>query len=72
MNALQEQYKAHGEQSVVKPKGTGPKGKLTPAEGRAFVKFSKGVEDERKLAAKIDELAPAIEKEEQVSNKNAV
>lgn len=67
MNELKARYATHGAQSTVKPKGSGPKGKLTPAEGRAYAKFAKGVEDERKLAEKLEEMEPAIEKEEQVS-----
>jgi len=52
---------------VSKPEGKGPKGKLTAAQSGQYKKALKGKEDEGKLAEKLRELIPAIEKEEAVS-----
>jgi len=51
----------------VKPEGKGPKGKLTAAQSSQYKKALKGKEDEGKLAEKLRELVPLIEKEEAVS-----
>jgi hypothetical protein len=51
----------------VKPDGKGPKGKLTAAQSTQYKKAIKGKEDEGKLAEKLRELIPLIEKEEAVS-----
>jgi hypothetical protein len=51
----------------VKPEGKGPKGKLTAAQSGQYKKALKGKEDEGKLAEKLKEMIPAIEKEEAVS-----
>jgi hypothetical protein len=52
----------------VKPDGKGPKGKLTAAQSTQYKKAMKGKEDEGKLAEKLRELIPLIEKEEAVSS----
>ncbi|EIW67671.1 hypothetical protein TREMEDRAFT_14561, partial [Tremella mesenterica DSM 1558] len=57
-------YTSYGNQSIDRPQGSGPKAKLTQAEAAAHRKLVKGVEEERKLAEKIDMLLPAIEKED--------
>ena len=51
----------------MKPEGKGPKGKLTAAQSTQYKKAMKGKEDEGKLAEKLRELIPLIEKEEAVS-----
>jgi len=56
----------------VKPEGKGPKGKLTAAQSTQYKKAMKGKEDEGKLAEKLKELVPLIEKEEAVSLSSSV
>ncbi len=57
---------SHGSQSKPKLKGSGSKGKPTAAEAVAHRKLLKGIEDEKKLAGKLADLMPAVEKEEGV------
>lgn len=52
----------------MKPDGKGPKGKLTAAQSTQYKKAMKGKEDEGKLAEKLRELIPLIEKEEAVGS----
>lgn len=66
LEALTEFYAEHGAKDIVKPDGKGPKGKLTAAQSTQYKKAIKGKEDEGKLAEKLRELVPLIEKEEAV------
>jgi hypothetical protein len=67
LEALTETYAEYGARDIVKPEGKGPKGKLTVAQNTQYKKAMKGKEDEGKLAEKLRELVPLIEKEEAVS-----
>lgn len=62
-----QEYQAHGAQKPEKPKGSGVKGKMSKQETVMYRKLLKGIEDEKQLAAKVEELVPLIEKEEAVS-----
>ena len=67
MQALLEQFSAHGSRKLSKPKGSGMKGRLTTVEASVHRKALKGIEDEKWLAERIEEMLPAVEKEEAVS-----
>ena len=67
MQALLEQFSAHGSRKLSKPKGSGTKGRLTAGEASVHRKALKGIEDEKWLAERIEEMMPAVEKEEAVS-----
>ena len=62
-----EQYTAHGSLTAPKLKGSGSKGKPTGSEAVAHRKLLKGIDDERRLAERLAELLPVVEKEEAVS-----
>lgn len=64
--AYHEDLKSYTSQTPKKPEGSGPKGKLTPAEVVKHRKIVKGVEDEAALVGEIEKLLPEIEKEEAV------
>lgn len=59
-----EQFKAHGEVTLPKPVGSGPKGKPTQKEAMAHRRKLKGIEDEKALAGWVEEFLPYVEKEE--------
>jgi hypothetical protein len=63
---LLETYAEHSIKPTVKPEGKGPKGKLTAAQTSQYKKTLKGKEDEGKVAQKMRDLIPAIEKEDAV------
>lgn len=67
MQTLLDRFTDHGAQLAVKLKGSGAKGKPTMAQASAHRKLLKGIEDEKRLAERLQELAPAMEKEEAVS-----
>jgi len=64
MEALHQQYLAHGSEKPTKPKGSGTQGKQ---EALKFKKLQKGIDDEKVLAEKIGAMMPDVEKEEAVS-----
>jgi hypothetical protein len=70
-DALAEKYSDHAEKPAVKPEGKGPKGKLTAAQSSQYKKAVKGKEDEGKVAEKLKEMIPAIEKEDAVGLQNS-
>lgn len=64
LQAEQERFAAYGAEKMPKLVGSGPKGKPTRTELRDHNKLVKGIQDEAKLAEKLAELAPNVEKEE--------
>ncbi len=66
LDALHEKYKTHGSTVPEKPKPPAGKSKPTAVDQRNYQKLCKGIEEERNLAEKLDELVPLVEKEEQV------
>ena len=72
MQALLDKVSAFGSQIAPKLKGSGAKGKPTAAETRAYRTLSKGIEDEKCLAERLEELVPAYDKEEAVGWQYAV
>ena len=65
MQAQYDDYKRYGDQILPDEKKSG-KDKADKAKSNARKKLAKGIEDEKLLAQKIEELIPLIEKEEAV------
>lgn len=64
LQAEQERFAAYGAEKAPKLIGSGPKGKPTKTELRDHNKLVKGIQDEAKLAEKLAEIVPNVEKEE--------
>lgn len=64
LQAEHDRFAAYGAETAPKLVGSGPKGKPTKAELRDHNKLAKGIQDEAKLAEKLAEIVPNVEKEE--------
>ncbi|ORY25948.1 hypothetical protein BCR39DRAFT_498733 [Naematelia encephala] len=59
-----EQCQAHGASKPPRAKGSGSKGRMTAAEEREYKKTIARIKSEKELGEKLEELIPAVEKEE--------